>query len=152
MFQGIFKTAMDDKGRTSLPAAFREELLSLAPDEKLLVITQGFPDKCLWCQPPAAWTEFAKAVRAKPQFKPEIRTLMRAFVAPAQPCAFDKLGRILIPQSLRDYAGLQGEVVWSGFVDRIELWNAETWKKQNDEILSKPPDEALLKALGELGL
>jgi MraZ protein len=141
---------MDEKGRTSLPAKFREILSSRA--EEQLVITQAWPDRCLSCQPPSLWAEFEKKVRAMPQFKPEVRRLMRVFVSPAQDCPVDKLGRVLIPPSLREYAGIKGEVVWAGAIDRIEIWNAETWKRMNDEMLAPTADDAFLKALGDLGL
>ena len=150
MFHGNFQHSMDEKGRTSLPSKFREIMSGRSED--MLVVTQAWPDRCLWCQPLSTWQEFEKKVRAMPQFKPEVRRLMRVFVSPAQDVPFDKLGRVLIPPQLREYAGLKGEVVWSGAVDRIELWNAETWKKLNEEMLAGPPDEAFLKALGDLGL
>lgn len=140
---------MDAKGRTSLPARFREVLAGRG--EEQLVVTQG-PDKCLWCLPPSAWAELEKKVRAMPQFQPEVRRFMHAFVAPAQDCPVDKIGRILLPPTLRAFADLQGEVVWAGAIDRVELWNAERWRKRTEETMADLDGGQFNETLANLGL
>jgi MraZ protein len=149
VFRGTFQHAIDAKGRTSLPAKFREVLAGRS--EEQLVVTQG-PDKCLWCLPLTVWAGFEAKVRAMPQFKPEVRSFMHAFVAPAQDCPFDKMGRILVPPTLREYAGLDGEVVWAGAIDRIELWSAAKWKKRAEETTAALDGGVFSETLGNLGL
>jgi len=149
VFRGTFQHSIDAKGRTSLPAKFREVLAGRS--EEQLIVTQG-PDKCLWALPLTGWSAFESKVRAMPQFKPEVRALMHAFVAPAQDCPFDKMGRILVPQTLREYAGLDGDVVWAGAIDRIELWSAARWKQRADETTAALDGGAFAETLGNLGL
>ncbi|HXN55785.1 MAG TPA: division/cell wall cluster transcriptional repressor MraZ, partial [Myxococcales bacterium] len=115
-FTGVFQHAIDAKGRTSLPSRFRE-VLSAHGAEKLFVTTDLFDD-CLQAYAPAQWTAFTQRVAALSQFDPAVRQLIRTFVAPAQECPVDKLGRILIPPTLRTHAGLTADVTWAGSVDR----------------------------------
>jgi MraZ protein len=149
VFRGTFHHSIDAKGRTSLPARFREVLAGRS--EEQLVVTQG-PDGALWCLPPSAWAEIEKKVRAMPQFDPVVRRLMRSFVSPAQDCPFDKMGRILVPQTLREYAGLQGDVVWAGMIDRVELWDSARWKKTSEEDGANFGDPEYTQRISELGL
>jgi MraZ protein len=151
VFRGTFQHSIDAKGRTSLPARFRETLATEKQEQ--LVITQG-PGKCLWCWPETAWSEFEKKVLAMPRFKPEVQALMHGIVAPAQDCPFDKMGRILVPQTLRKYAELESEneVVWAGALDRIELWSASRWQKRSDETAALLDGGAFAEMLGNLGL
>lgn len=132
MFRGTFQHAVDAKGRTSLPAKFRE--LVSAQGSDYVVVTQG-PDRALWCYAPGEWDGLVGRLRAKSPFDPKVRAFVNAFVSPAQDCPFDKLGRVLIPPMLRAYASLEGEVVWAGAIDRIELWSGEAWKKRNEVTL-----------------
>src|SRR5436853_3088229 len=104
MFSGVFQHSIDAKGRTSLPARFRE-LLSAQGADKLFV-TPDLIDPCLVAFAPAAWQRLAEKVAAKSIFDRDIRLLSRAFIAPAQQRPVDKLGRLLIPRSIREHAGL----------------------------------------------
>jgi len=134
VFRGTYQHAMDAKGRTSLPSKFREQVSSSGAD--YVIVTQG-PDKALWAFTPAAWQTVTDALRAKSMFDRSVRGFISAFVSPAQDCPFDKMGRVLIPQMLRDYAGLgEGEVVWAGAIDRIELWSKGAWERRSAETLA----------------
>jgi MraZ protein len=124
-FTGVFQHAIDAKGRTSLPSRFRE-VLSAQGADKLFVTTDLF-DACLQAYAPAQWTAFTQKVAALSQFDPSVRLLVRSFVAPAQECPVDKLGRILIPPSLREHAGLVEEATWAGTIERIEIWAPARW-------------------------
>jgi MraZ protein len=124
-FTGVYQHQIDAKGRTSLPSRFREVLAAQGAD-KLFVTTDLF-DGCLQAYAPAQWTAFTQKVAALSQFDPSVRLLVRSFVAPAQECPVDKVGRILIPPPLRDHAGLADEVTWAGTVERIEIWSPKRW-------------------------
>ena len=124
-FTGVYQHQIDAKGRTSLPSRFREVLAAQGAD-KLYVTTVLF-DPCLQAYAPAQWTAFTQKVAALSQFDPSVRLLVRSFVAPAQECPVDKVGRVLIPPPLREHAGLTEEVTWAGTVERIEIWSPKRW-------------------------
>jgi MraZ protein len=124
-FTGVYQHQIDAKGRTSLPSRFREVLAAQGAD-KLFVTTDLF-DPCLQAYAPAQWTAFTQKVAALSQFDPSVRLLVRSFVAPAQECPVDKVGRILIPPPLREHAGITDEVTWAGTVERIEIWSPVRW-------------------------
>ncbi len=133
VFRGTYQHAIDPKGRSSLPAKFRE--LVSAEGAELVVLTQG-PDKALWAYAPAAWDALMKRLEEKSPFDQKVSMFKHAFVAPAQDCPFDKLGRVLVPPMLRDYAGLESDVVWAGLIDHVELWSLSNWKKRQEEAVA----------------
>ena len=124
-FTGVYQHQIDAKGRTSLPSCFRE-VLAAQRANKLFVTTDLF-DACLQAYTPAQWTALTQKVAALSQFDPSVRLLVRSFVAPAQECPVDKVGRILIPPPLREHAGLTDAVTWAGTVERIEIWSPARW-------------------------
>ncbi len=141
-----FEYTIDDKGRTSLPAKFRE-VLSSNYDERLIITTF---DNCLWAYPVAEWQAIEEKIAALPQFKPEVKALQRVFVSGAVECPLDKQGRLVIPPTLRDYAGLKKEIVFVGMTKRIEIWAKEKW--QNVFNASQIKIESESSDLSNLGL
>lgn len=123
MFRGRFEHQIDAKGRLSIPSKFRE-VLTKKYDETLIVTNF---DGALWGYPVPEWQAIEEKVAALPQFKPEVKTLQRFFISAASECPIDGQGRILIPPSLRDYAGLKRDVVLVGITRRIEIWAREKW-------------------------
>jgi len=123
MFRGRFEYTIDDKGRTSLPAKFRE-VLSANYDERLILTTF---DNCLWAYPVQEWSVIEEKIAALPQFKSEVKALQRVFVSGAVECTLDKQGRLVIPPTLRDYAGLKKDILFVGMTKRIEIWSKEKW-------------------------
>src|SRR5260370_40916587 len=111
MFSGVFQHALDAKGRTRLPARFSG--LPSAQGADKLFITPDLIDPCLVAFAPAAWQRLAEKVAARSIFDRDIRLLSRAFIAPAQECPVAKLGRSLIPSSLRAHVGLVEEISWA---------------------------------------
>jgi MraZ protein len=148
VFNGTYQHQIDPKGRTSLPARFREVLTGQGADK--LFVTTDLHEGCLQAYAPAQWNAFTAKVAALPQFKDSTRLIVRAMVAPAQECPFDKLGRIILTPQLRQYAGLQDEVVWVGSVERIELWSPQGWKKCEAIIRTPEVQATLAKELSEL--
>jgi MraZ protein len=149
MFRGRYDHAVDEKGRTSLPVKFRELLVG-AYDDRLIVTCQL--DPCLIAYPYAEWAAFEEKLAQRSQFDPSIVELKRFFVANAVECPVDKAGRVLLPQSLRDYAGITSEVVWVGQVKTIELWSAPQWKLLQEDARAPQNVQALRAKLGGLGL
>ncbi|TMA73950.1 MAG: division/cell wall cluster transcriptional repressor MraZ [Deltaproteobacteria bacterium] len=148
MFSGVFQHSIDAKGRTSLPARFRELLLAQGADK--LFITPDLIDPCLVAFAPSAWQRLAEKVAAKSMFDRDIRLLSRAFIAPAQECPVDKLGRILIPPSLREHVGLVEEITWAGTVERIEIWTPQRWAEVQKAARAQETPQDLARRLSEL--
>lgn len=122
---GRFTMTMDAKGRLALPASLREQLGD-ALDHPLW-ITNG--DRCLEIYPHDRWDAFVREVASLPPKAPRTRELVIYYVSAAQPVTLDKAGRILIPPSLRDEAGLRGDVVVVGMLQTIEIYNAEVFRQ-----------------------
>jgi transcriptional regulator MraZ len=127
MFRGHFEHAIDAKGRTSLPSRFREVLA--ATGDPRLVLTPSPFDACLHLFPMKAWEEFEAKIAALPQFEPNVIKLRRLYVSAATECEVDKQGRVLVPNSLRDHAGLAKDVLWAGMGQMVELWSKEKWSE-----------------------
>ena len=146
MFHGTFQHSIDAKGRTSLPAKFRE-VLSAQGSEKL-VITPDLIDPCLIAFAPAQWLKLAEKVASLSLFDERSRLLSRGFIAPAQECPVDKLGRILIPPSLRERLGAVEEITWAGQTHKIEIWAPQRWAEVQRKVQAE--DRAILKTISEL--
>ena len=153
MFRGLYEHTVDAKGRTSLPVRFRDALAADADDDGALddrlIITTGM-DRCLVAYPVAEWRAFEARLAALSQFDPAVVQLKRIYVAGATECAIDKHGRLMIPPMLREYAGLERDVVWAGMVTTIEVWAKESWSEQ--VAVSRADPQAIARALTELGL
>ena len=147
-FTGVHEHAIDAKGRTSLPSRFRD-VLSAQGADKLFITTDLF-DPCLKAYAPAQWSQFTERVSKLSQFDSDVRHLMRSFVAPAQECSVDKLGRILIPPTLREQAGLVDTVTWAGLVDHLELWIPARWAEKQREAKSPEVQQRLAARLHQL--
>ena len=122
MFMGEYNHIIDAKGRLIIPARFRE----LLGEE--FILTKGL-DGCLSIYPMDAWEAFETKLRALPLTNKNARTFTRFFVAGATNCELDRQGRILVPQTLREFAGLEKEVVLTGNLDRIVIWSKEKWSE-----------------------
>ena len=133
-FRGKFEHTLDSKGRTSVPSRFRDVLAELAENEEAgaqaseTVIVTRHIDDCLICFPPSAWYAFEDTVAKLPQLGRKAKLLKRIFIAHAVECGIDKHGRILIPQTLRDHAGLERDVIWVGSLSTAEIWNPHRWE------------------------
>jgi MraZ protein len=127
MFRGHFEHAIDAKGRTSLPARFRDAL-EVPSGDVALILTPALFDPCLHCYPLKAWEELEAKIAALPQFEPNVVAFRRKYLSAAVECELDKQGRILVPPSLREHADLHKEVLWAGMGATAELWSKERWK------------------------
>ena len=123
VFLGEFDHSLDDKGRLAVPARFRAAL------DDGLVITRGL-EPCLVIWDTDSWRGISERVRTLNQWQGDARRMQRLFFSGASPAQLDKLGRVVIPQFLREYAQLEGEVVVVGLGDRIEVWAREAWTRE----------------------
>jgi MraZ protein len=144
VFRGKFNHNVDAKGRLNFPAKFREVLANNY--EERVVLAKH--DRCLRGYPLSEWKAFEKA-KDKVYRTKEQENILRFFLASCADCGFDKQGRILIPQELRDYAGVTKEVVLVGMLSRFEIWDRERWES---EIVKTLEAEDIGDALAQLGL
>ena len=150
MFSGRYEHAIDPKGRTSLPSRFREVLAGA--DDGRVVMTTSF-DACVVVYPLGEWRTFNERLALQPQFYRMVMMLRRFYVSGAVECEVDKLGRVLVPQSLREHASLTRDAIWAGMGKTIELWDKGLYKAMRDDVLSDPEKrDAMLNRLTELGL
>ncbi len=128
MFFGTFNHAIDAKGRTSLPARFREALASAS--EAKLVLTQYPHWRAIQALPHSVWKELEKKVlEASPLDARAQRNILR-FYSTAHEVDLDVHGRVLVPPALREWAGLSKEVVWVGMGRTIHLFDQATYQQQ----------------------
>lgn len=126
MFLGRFEHAMDQKGRVSIPARFREAIRDRYRDR--LILTNE--DRCLVLYPEEEWQKLMEKLAALPQMKSDVKAFQRFFVSGACECSIDKQGRVLIPPTLRQYGGLRKEIVFVGMQTKIEIWDRERWSEE----------------------
>lgn len=142
MFIGEYRHIIDEKGRLQVPVKWRPKLSEGA------VVTKGFDDS-LKFYPLAVWEEVAAKLSNLPESDPVIRAFVRQTLAGAVDVELDKLGRILLPPYLRQYARLEKTVVLAGLYDRGEIWNSQLWDKYEGGIKRNDPQFGeTLKGMG----
>lgn len=150
LFRGRYEHTIDAKGRTSLPSRFRE-LLSVNGESRL-VITAGL-ESCLVAYPLCEWMAFEERLSQLPKFDRSVAMLRRIYVSGAVECELDKLGRLLIPATLREHAKLKRKVLWAGMGKHVELWSKTEFDKLQTEVLDDAEQREIMAArLSELGL
>lgn len=121
MFRGRFEHSIDAKGRLAIPTKFRAELAAG------LVVTRGI-ERCLTIYSASQWEPLAEKVSSLPYSDENARNFRRLVLAEAADCELDKQGRVLIPQYLREFACIEGEVIVAGLTNYIEVWSVENWQ------------------------
>jgi len=147
VFRGVYEHQIDSKGRSSFPSKMRE-ILAATHEDKLIVTTAL--DACLHAYPLREWEQLEQALGKRNPMELGVKTLMRLYVANAQECPVDRLGRVLIPQALRAHAQMEKEVLWVGMVRVIELWSKEGWEKAQREAKEAVESASVLNVLAEL--
>lgn len=128
-FQSEFRNAVDAKRRLSIPVKFREVLREGFGDETV-VVTRGVDSLCVY--PASEWAKICERFHAAPA-NPDKERVNRFKIAPAVECAFDAQGRIQLPRTLADHAGLEKEVVIVGASEKFEIWSLERHLEQTRE-------------------
>jgi MraZ protein len=122
MFMGEFQHTVDAKGRLIIPAKLREGL------GERFVATKGL-ENCLFLFPEREWEAFGEKLRTLPLASGAARAFTRLFFSGASECEVDPQGRILLPSNLREYAGIEKEVVIVGVSNRVEIWAKDRWEE-----------------------
>ncbi len=121
MFKGEFNHTIDPKGRIIIPMKLRDEL------GDNFVITKGL-DGCLWMFDNDQWEKVENEIREMPFTLKEARVISRFIIAGASDGEMDKQGRVLIAPNLREYAGLDKDVVLAGVGSRVEIWSKDRYE------------------------
>lgn len=137
MFMGQYEHTIDTKGRTIIPAKYREEL------GDTFVVTRGL-DGCLYLYPAVDWQEFVDKLKNLPS-NLKNRQIQRQFLSKAMEVTLDKQGRILVPALLREIAGLEKEIIFVGMMNHVEIWDKNRLEQENiaenEELLETAMDE-----------
>ena len=147
MFRGRFEHTIDAKGRISIPSKFREVLRDRYREERVVITTF---DHCLVIYPYDEWTLLEERASNLPMLNREVKSFIRLFFSGATECNIDKLGRILIPPSHRNYASLEKDVVLAGMLKRIEVWSKDRWEEEISK--AKENFDSMSDTLAQLGL
>lgn len=143
MFIGEYQYSLDDKKRLSIPSKFRRELGTRA------IVTRGL-DGCLFLYPQREWKKLAEKLGKLPLGQADARGFQRIMLSGAMETTIDSLGRILIPDYLKKYAGLQKKVVIVGLYNHVELWNDKKWKEYQQK--SEKEVGNMAERLSQLGV
>ena len=140
MFLGEYNHTIDDKGRLTIPAKFRGELAAG------LVVTRGF-DQNLMIFPLDEWQDMAERIISRPLGDEDVRSFRRRIFSGAIDLSPDRQGRIVLPSYLREFAGIDGEVVVAGMYNYVEVWGVGAWRSVREKI-ENSGDEARWDDLG----
>ena len=143
MFIGEYTYSIDEKKRLAIPAKFRKAL------NRKAVVTRGL-DQCLFLYPLKEWEVLAEKLSKLPLAQADARGFARLMLTGAMDESIDGLGRILIPDYLKEYAGLKKKVVIAGVYNRIEIWDEAVWNLYKKKIEKDVGDIA--ERLKELGV
>ena len=151
MFRGVQHINMDAKGRLAMPARQREPLLSQCDGQ--IVITIDTQSKCLVVYPLPEWERIEKDIQGLPALNPAVKRFQRLMLGYASDLELDGNGRMLLPQSLREYAQLDKKLVLVGQGNKLEIWSESLWMAERDQALADSgPDAELPDELMSLTL
>lgn len=143
MFIGEYSHNLDEKGRLAVPKKFRTAL------SKGAVVTRGL-DNCLFLYTKAEWTKLAEKLANLPFSQANSRAFARLMLAGAMDVSVDKQGRIILPEYLRDFAGLKKSVIVAGLYNRLELWDDKKWADYTKK--SEAASADIAEQMAELGV
>ena len=142
MFRGVQHINMDAKGRLAMPARQREPLLSRCDGQ--IVVTIDTQSKCLAIYPLPEWERIEQDIQNLPALKPAVKRFQRLMLGYATDLELDGNGRILLPQSLREYAQLEKKLVLVGQGNKLEIWSETLWLAEREQALQDSGPEAEL--------
>lgn len=140
MFMGTYNNSIDTKNRMIVPSKHRDQLGGRC------VLTKGM-DQCLNIYSMSEWEKQMDKIEALPESDPKVRAFIRHFCANAVECEFDKQGRIVIPAELKEYAGIDKDLVTMGAMRKIEVWSREVWEAPDNE--NKMDSEEFAESLAQ---
>ena len=148
MFRGSSYHTIDAKGRFIIPARFRDIIRAGGGDGVMLTRMDG----SIFSYTYDEWSRIEARILSMAEKSDAVRRFRRVFVGGAFDCPCDKQGRVLIPPTLRQYAGLEREVVLVGVLDHFEIWSRESWEKENLQMAEDMQHEEVRNQIAKLGL
>ena len=148
LFRGINSLSIDAKGRMAIPSRYRKYLQAFCDGELIITID---PEHCLLIYPLPEWEVIEQKLNALPTLNKQVRKLQRLLIGHATEVQIDNNGRILVPSTLRAFAGVEKKVVLVGQGNKFELWDEVTWNQCREEWLEESI-EGLPPELGSLSL
>ena len=150
MFRGANPLSLDAKGRMTVPSRYRELLQENCGGR--LVITVDHRAPCLLVYPQPTWDVIERRLSDLPNFDEQARGLQRKLIGFANECDMDAQGRVLLPPSLREFAGLDKRVMLLGQVNKFELWSEQAWGEQCKDLFGGDGDPQVSEYLRTLSL
>ena len=153
MFRGISAINLDDKGRIAVPTKYREELQDCC--ERQMIVTIAVNERCigetgcLWLYPLPEWEHLEETISKLPTLNKTEGKLRRFLIGNASECEMDGQGRLLLPEKLRKFAGMDKKIVLVGQLKKFEIWSEDAWIAKEQEWLTGDDDEGL-EELGAL--
>ena len=135
MFRGVNTLSLDSKGRMAIPTRYRDQLARACSGQMVLTINALDSDRCLLLYPQPEWEEIERKIMKLSSFNKQTRKLQRMLVGHATECEMDGNGRILLAPPLREFSGLNKEVVLIGQGNKFEIWDEGAWNKRRSEWL-----------------
>ncbi|MDL2329020.1 division/cell wall cluster transcriptional repressor MraZ [Desulfosarcina sp. OttesenSCG-928-A07] len=148
LFRGSSSHTIDTKGRIIIPSRFRDVIDANGDDH----ITITRMDGCLYAYTTEQWNKISLQFSERPNKSAAMRRFERIFVGESAECKFDAQGRILIPQTLKEYAKLEKEIVLLGLLKRFEIWSKESRENEIQLLAKDLEDEAFRQEIAELDL
>lgn len=143
MLIGEYSHSIDAKKRLAVPSKLRKEL------GKRAILTRGL-DSCLFLYPLHEWQKFIEKISSMPVGQSDMRTFVRLMLSSAVEVELDQLGRILIPDYLKQYAGLEQKITITGVYNRLEIWDTDRWNNYKTTV--EKNTDMIAEKLGEMGL
>ncbi len=143
MFIGEYAHNLDEKGRLAIPVKFRRDL------SKGAVVTRGL-DNCLFLYTKTEWEKLAEKLAVLPISQSNSRAFSRLMLAGAMEVEIDKQGRVVLPEYLREFAGLKKNIVLAGLYNRAEIWDEEKWKTYKTQ--TETNSNEIAEKMAELGI
>ncbi|MCK5188530.1 MAG: division/cell wall cluster transcriptional repressor MraZ [Methylococcales bacterium] len=153
MFRGVSSINLDAKGRLAIPTRYRAELQESC--ECQMVVTVAVDDRCvgeegcLWLYPLPEWEKLELTISKLPTLNKMAGKLKRFLIGNASECEMDAQGRLLLPEKLRKFAGMDKHIVLVGQLNKFEIWNDTAWTNKENEWMNGDDAEGL-EELGSL--
>ncbi|WP_040661888.1 division/cell wall cluster transcriptional repressor MraZ [Nitrococcus mobilis] len=138
MFRGVAQINLDVKGRMAFPGRYRDRLLQSSDGQVVVTVDR---DHCLLIYPLPEWERIEQKLIKLPTLNRTARRLQRLLIGHATECQLDGNGRILLPQPLREFAGLDKKAVLIGQGNKFELWDEPVWHERRDQWLAEAAQE-----------
>jgi MraZ protein len=135
VFRGEYSLSLDAKGRLAVPSRYRERLAEICGGK--LIVTISLMERCLVTYPFPRWQRMEDELKALPALDEQAQLITHLLIGHAAECDMDSHGRILLSQSLREFARLDKRVKMVGMGDKFELWDETAWSARREELLGR---------------